>query len=183
MATSLALGGGALALGGCGSGSSARSASATGSASSAGPMRAPGTAPAGSVRVIRAWSQALLRGDIIAAARYFALPSIFYIGSGPPLRLSTRRDAVAANEALTCGARVLSAHGDGPYVNVLFRLVRRAGPGGGAACGTGVGATARTNFLIRGGLIVQWVRAPDEPGNGGSAPPPSTTTTATGPVV
>ena len=29
------------------------------------------------------------------------------------------------------------------------------------ACGTGVGNKAKTLFLIRGGKIAQWLRAPD----------------------
>jgi hypothetical protein len=39
----------------------------------------------------------------------------------------------------------------------------------GLLCGVGVGQTARTNLVIRNGLIVEWIRAPDLPGdNGGS---------------
>jgi len=38
------------------------------------------------------------------------------------------------------------------------------GPGG-DGCGPSIGATARTNFILRGGLIVTWLRAPDQPGD------------------
>lgn len=131
--------------------------------------------------VIRAWSDALRRGDLRGAARYFALPSVMINGTdvaGDALitTIATRAEAEAANESLPCGARFVSADQRGRYVNVLFRLTNRPGPGGG--CGAGVGQTARTNFLIRHGLIVEWIRAPDEPGDNG----PSTTPTPTVPV-
>ncbi len=53
----------------------------------------------------------------------------------------------------------------GRYVNAPFRLTNRPAPGGVGGCSSGTGATARTNFLIPDGLIVEWVRAPDEPGD------------------
>ena len=57
-----------------------------------------------------------------------------------------------------------SADQRGRYVNALFRLTGRSGLGG-STCGTGVGQTARTNFVIVGGRIVEWIRAPDDPGD------------------
>lgn len=142
-----------------------------------------GIHPAGAdVAVIRAWADALRRGDVRAAARYFAVPSIMVNGtdaSGAALiiAIDTQAEAVAANASLPCGARLISADQRGRYVNALFRLTGRPGPGG-SGCGTGVGETARTNFVIAHGLIVEWLRAPDDPGdNGGStapAPAPAT---------
>lgn len=142
-----------------------------------------GIRPAGAdVNVIRAWSDALRRGDVRAAARYFAVPSIMVNGtdaSGAALiiAIDTPAEAVAANTSLPCGARFISADQRGRYVNALFRLTGRRGPGG-SDCGTGVRETARTNFVIAHGLIVEWFRAPDDPGdNGGStapAPAPAT---------
>ena len=83
--------------------------------------------------------------------------------------IHNRAQAEAANASLPCGARFISAEQRGPYVNALFRLTGRPGPGGGP-CNPGAGETARTDFLIRDGLIVQWIRAPDQPGdNRGSA--------------
>lgn len=121
--------------------------------------------------VIKAWSTALRRGDVRRAARYFALPSLLVNGTAGALPIKSFSDAVLANETLSCGAIFISAHVDGRFVNALFRLTDRPGPGGG--CSGGVGGTARTNFLIRRGLIVEWVRAPDQPGDNGSpqAPP------------
>ena len=90
------------------------------------------------------------------------------------------------------GARFISADQRGAYVNALFRLTERPGPGGG--CGSGTGQTARTNLVIRGGRIVEWIRAPDDPGDNqhGTVPaqpatPPQPTATSstqgTGPVI
>jgi hypothetical protein len=132
--------------------------------------------PAGAVQVIRAWADALRRGDVRAAARYFALPSVMINGtdaSGDALviAIESSAEAQAANASLPCGARLISADQRGRYVNALFRLTGRPGQGG-SNCGTGAGQTARTNFVIAHGLIVEWIRAPDDPGdNGGSAAP------------
>ena len=120
------------------------------------------------MNVVRAWSSALQRGDVEAAARYFALPSEFINGpdaSGrvPVLGIRSLADAAAINASLPCGASFLSADQRGAYVNVLFRLTDRPGPGGG--CGAGIGQKARTNFVIKGGRIVEWIRAPDDPGD------------------
>lgn len=150
------------------------------------PIPTPGPtgirAPAADVAVIRAWADALRRGDVDAAARYFALPSVMVNGtdaSGAALviAIQTRAQADAANASLPCGARFISADLRGRYVNALFRLTGRPGPGGGN-CGTGAGQTARTNFVIAHGLIVEWLRAPDDPGdNGGSTTPAPVTPT------
>jgi hypothetical protein len=120
------------------------------------------------VSVIQAWSSALRHGDVRGAARYFALPSTFIIGPDPSgevpvITIRTRAEAAAANATLPCGAVFISADQRGRYVNALFRLTDRPGPGGG--CGTGTGQVARTNFVISGGRIVQWIRAPDDPGD------------------
>src|ERR1700722_4854806 len=120
------------------------------------------------VRVIRAGSSALRRGDVRAAAGYFGLPTVFVngvdTGGGVPLIvIHTEREAEAINASLPCGAVFISADQRGEYVNALFRLTGRPGPGGG--CGAGAGATARTNFVVMGGRIVQWLRAPDDPGD------------------
>jgi hypothetical protein len=139
--------------------------------------------PAADVAVIRSWAEALRRGDVRAAARYFALPSVMVNGtdaSGAALviAIDTRAQAEAANASLPCGAKFISADQRGRYLNALFRLTGRAGPGG-STCGSGAGETARTNFVIARGLIVEWIRAPDDPGdNGGSTTPaPATPTT------
>ncbi len=128
---------------------------------------APGV-PAATVNVIRAWSAALRAGHVTAAARYFRIPSVFFTGNGPPVELRSFGQVEIANASLPCGARFLSARRQGRYVNALFRLTNRPGPGGEQGCGSGTGQTARTDFLIRDGRIIQWVRAPDEPGDNGT---------------
>jgi hypothetical protein len=179
----------ALVAGGCGSGGLLMSTTAHAGRQSV------VVADPGAVSVIKAWSDALRRGDVRRAAHYFALPSELVNGIGangqPELFvIRTRAEAEAANETFPCGARLISASRQGRYINALFRLTDRPGPGGGG-CGSGSGQTARTDFLISDGRIVEWIRAPDQPGdNGGSgsggstgpAPAPATPTT-TGPLV
>jgi hypothetical protein len=137
-----------------------------------------GANPSTAATVIRMWSNALRRGDVTAAARYFALPSEF--ANGPTangtmavVAIHTEAQAVAVNSELSCGSVLLSVHQDGRYVNALFRLTNRGGPGGG--CGSGAGQLARTDFLIKGGRIVEWIRAP-EAASGGTSPVPVTPT-------
>jgi hypothetical protein len=131
---------------------------------------------AAALGLIRAWSDALRRGDVHAAARYFALPSLMINGTDAGgeaivITIGTRAQAEAANESLPCGARFISADQRGRYVNALFRLTGRPGPGG-SNCDGGAGQTARTNFVIAHGLIEEWLRAPDDPrDNGGSTAP------------
>ena len=110
------------------------------------------------VSVIRAWSDALRRGDVGGAARYFAIPSVMINGTNAGgsallIPIGTAHEAVQANASLPCGAQLLSADQRGRYVNALFRLTGRPGLGG-STCGTGAGQTARTNFVIAGGRIV-----------------------------
>jgi hypothetical protein len=154
-----------IALAGCGSASDLLHVSSRHAAQSP-----SAGVPATEVSVIRGWSRALRAGHVTAAARYFRFPSVFFPGNGPPIQLRSLVQVEAAMAALPCGATFISAQRYGPYVNVLFRLTNRAGPGGGQGCGSGTGTTARTNFLIRNGRIVQWLRAPDEPGDNGTAP-------------
>jgi hypothetical protein len=137
-----------------------------------GPRSIPSPAPTGmppdptAVKVIRAWANALRRGDVSSAARYFALPSQFINGPDsrgqvPVFEMRTLGQVELVNASLPCGAEFISADKRGRYVNALFRLTDRPGPGGG--CGSGAGQSARTNFIIVGKRIVQWIRAPDDP--------------------
>jgi hypothetical protein len=141
------------------------------------------------VDVIREWSDALRRGDVRGAARYFALPSVMIngadaAGSALLITIATPRQAEAANSTLPCGARLISADRRGRYINALFRLTGRPGPGG-SDCGGGVGQTARTNFVIAHGRILEWIRAPDDPGDNGAprVPAPSPGAAPTGPTI
>jgi hypothetical protein len=162
---------GAVLAAGCGSsGHSPASSSATSSGHGAASRNSTeARVDPAAVNVIVAWSDALRRGDVHRAASYFAFPSkmINGVGSGDEVQVITIRNlgqAEIANQTLPCGAKFISARRRGPYVNALFRLTGRPGPGG-SNCGTGLGLTARTDFLIRHGRIVDWIRAPAEPGD------------------
>jgi hypothetical protein len=135
------------------------------------------------VAVIRAWSDALRRGEVARAATYFALPSLMVNGPDAngqivEIPIRSRAEAEAANTTLPCGASLISTDQRGRYINALFRLTDRPGTGGG--CGSGAGQTARTNFVIINHRIAEWIRAPDDPGDNTAptpaaptAPPPS----------
>ncbi len=122
------------------------------------------TAPSGPVTtaeraIIRGWADALRRGDVERAVRYWRTPAIASNGGGP-IRLVTRRAVRFFNDGLTCGARLESVARDATYLLATFRLTERVG--GPGSC-TGVGNRARTLFLLREGKIVQWLRATDPP--------------------
>ena len=135
-----------LALPGCGG---------SGGTTSAGNVTTvPGSADAGDVAVIEGWAQALKRGDVDAAASYFAIPSVAENG-GPPVRIRSLEEARAFNALLPCGAYVIRAQSIGRFTTATFRLTERPGPG---TCGAGVAATAQTSFVIQDGRIVQWRR-------------------------
>jgi hypothetical protein len=92
-------------------------------------------------------------------------------GEALVITIDTPDQAAAANATLPCGAQLISADQRGRYVNALFRLTGRPGLGG-TDCGGGVGTTARTNFVIAHGRIVEWLRAPSDPGDNGTGSTP-----------
>ena len=104
--------------------------------------------------MIGAWVTALRRGDVDAAARYFAIPST--AENGPLLlQIESLDDARRFNESLPCGARLVRAETQGQFTTATFRLTERPGPG---TCGPGTGEAAETSFVIRDGKIVEWRR-------------------------
>jgi len=108
--------------------------------------------------VIRGWADALRRGDVeraIAGVRQYAIAA----NGSQPFKLLTRSAVRQFNDGLTCGARLESVERDAGYVLATFRLTERKGAS--VSCGSGVGNRARTLFLLRGGKIVQWIRATD----------------------
>lgn len=112
-----------------------------------------GDADPDDLQVIEDWSTTLSEGDVEGAAEYFATPST--AANGPVvIEIETLEDAVAFNETLPCGAEVVSAETTGETTIAEFVLSER--PGGG--CGTGVGGTASTSFVIEDGKIVEWER-------------------------
>ncbi|MGZ4297628.1 MAG: hypothetical protein ACXVE4_10310, partial [Solirubrobacteraceae bacterium] len=139
-------------------------------------------ADARTVAVIRHWADALRRGDVRGAARYFEIPSVFAPGPDQEVTIHSLAEAEAANATLPCGAKLISVtRVGGPLVQALFRLTARPGRGG-SACSSGAGDTARTNFVIRSGRIRVWLRAPDQPGDN-QAPSPSGASGGGGSVV
>jgi hypothetical protein len=138
-------------------------AAALGACGGGGHRAAPAARTAGEgVPVIRAWAQALARGDIAAAAAYFATPSRVQIAVGGPLAtVRSAGEARSVNRLLPCGAKLLDTRPAGGYIDALFILTRRPG----ADCGSGVGATARVAFVIRAAKIAVWRRIADEPGD------------------
>jgi hypothetical protein len=163
-----------LLLAGCGGGggddSSDRMASATpkadqresqaapGGAGAKEPARRTGPVTAAEKAVIRGWADALRQGDVERAIGYWHTPAIAANGS-QPFKLLTRRAVRQFNDGLACGARLESVERDRGYVLATFRLTERKGAD--VSCGSGVGNRARTLFLLRGGKIVQWIRATD----------------------
>lgn len=163
-----------LALAGCGGGgdgdrSADRRASPTASAKPRSlpreALEKPPTGPVTSAEkaVIRGWADALRAGDVERASSYWRPPAIAANGS-QPFRLVTMRAVRQFNEGLACGARLEAAERDKNYVVATFRLTNRTDRP--SACGPGVGQQARTLFLLRGGKIVQWIRAADPPDEG-----------------
>jgi len=139
---------GALAAGGCGSGSNA----------------VPGVGRSGTktsastpVAVIRGWSDALRGGDINRASGYFAVPSLVENGS-PPLELHSVSEVKFFNRTLPCGAKYLRSIAHHGFVIAEFRLTDRTGEGAVRPC-SGRGHKADVAFLITHGKIAEWRRA------------------------
>ncbi len=152
-------------LAGAGAGCGGASALRHGTVATQRPDTVSTPARGSDVAVVRAWARAVAHGRFAAAARLFALPSLYYNG-GPVLRLTTRAQ-VRQVTRLPCGARLLRAVHHAGYVIARFRLVQRPG----AHC-TGAGEPAYTAFKIRGGRIVRWIRVAGLPRPG--APPHAT---------
>ena len=117
----------------------------------------PGGANPATVQVIRGWADELRAGDVAAASKRFAIPTVVQNGT-PPLRLTTREEIEAFNQSLPCGAKLTGAVAVDRFTIATFELTERPGPG---HCGNGVGGTAKTAFVVRRGLITQWRRVVD----------------------
>jgi hypothetical protein len=149
----LLLAGLALLTGGCGSDRKAARTTPP-PARTAAPESEAAPAAAGDVAVIRGWADALRRGHVERAVRYFAIPAVVSNGTGP-ISLKSRAEVRFFNRTLPCGAKVLRVEDAGRFVVATFRLTERPGPG---SCGSGVGNEASTAFVIRHGRIAQWRR-------------------------
>jgi len=116
-----------------------------------------GGADPATVQVIKGWADELRAGDVAAASKRFAIPSVVQNGT-PPLQLTTRSQIEAFNRSLPCGAKLTEAVAVDRFTIATFVLTERPGPG---ECGKGVGETAKTAFVVRKGLITQWRRVVD----------------------
>jgi hypothetical protein len=115
----------------------------------------PGTHKASreAVAVITHWSDELRAGHVRRAASYFAVPAVVQ-NATPPLKLTSRKDVLAFNRALPCGAHVVKTIAGARYTVATFVLTERPGSSG---CGA-TGKLAATAFLLRHGKISEWRR-------------------------
>jgi hypothetical protein len=115
----------------------------------------PGTHKASrqAVAVITAWSNELRAGHVKRAASYFDVPVIVQ-NATPPIRLKTRKQVLAFNETLPCGAHIVKTIAGHQYTVATFVLTERPGSPG---CGA-TGKLAATAFLLRHGKISEWRR-------------------------
>jgi hypothetical protein len=115
----------------------------------------PGThrAAAAAVRLVTAWSDQLRAGHVRKAASYFDLPVIVQ-NATPPIRLDTKKEVLAFNQTLPCGAHIVKTLAAAKYIVATFVLTERPGSPG---CGA-TGKLAATAFLLHHGKIAEWRR-------------------------
>jgi hypothetical protein len=115
----------------------------------------PGTHRASkqAVAVITGWSDELRAGHVKRAARFFDIPVIVQ-NATPPVRLDTRKEVLAFNETLPCGAHIVKTIAGKTYTVATFVLTERPGSPG---CGA-TGKLAATAFRLRHGKIAEWRR-------------------------
>ena len=129
----------------------------SGDRDSANEATVPGGADPTEVEVIANWAETLGSGDVEAAAKFFAIPSV--AENGPVLiEIRDLDDARLFNASLPCGADLLRARTEGQFTVATFRLTERPGSG---VCGDGTGGEATTAFVIENGEIVEWRRVAD----------------------
>jgi hypothetical protein len=181
----LAVAGVALAAAGCGTGSGAttttqRAATPAPPASTTPapggidpqvlpPTRVPtietGPADAEARRVIGAWLRDLRHGRLTAAARRFAIPSIFQNGT-PVLHLDNATEVFAVVASFPCGAVATHYGAAGGFTLVRFKLVERTG----GDCHGAAGSTTGGAIRVSGGKIREWYRLYDPEESGPSGP-------------
>ena len=115
----------------------------------------PGTHKASrqAVAVITAWSDQLRAGHVRRAAAYFDVPAVVQNAS-PLVRLDTKREVLAFNQTLPCGAHIVKTFAGSHYTVATFVLTERPGSPG---CGA-TGKLAATAFLLHHGKIAEWRR-------------------------
>ena len=100
--------------------------------------------------VVRAWSDALNRGDDAGAAALFASGARVIQGDSE-LRLAGRPDALAWNRGLPCSGTITALETKGEVVTAVFSLADRPGH----TCDA-PGVKAETVFRVHEGKIALW---------------------------
>jgi limonene-1,2-epoxide hydrolase len=131
------------------------------------PTQATKAADPAARKVIEAWLTALRHGRLTAAARLFAVPSVFQNGT-PVLHLDSAAETLAVVRSFPCGAIATHFAGAGSYTLVRFRLTERTG----GDCHGATGATTGGAIRVSGGRIREWYRLydPEEIVPGAPAP-------------
>ncbi len=111
---------------------------------------------------MRAWSDAINRGDDASAAALFASGAEIVQG-GAATRLETQEQARAWNAGLPCAGKIVGLSTTGEVVTATFLLGHRNGH----TC-DGPGARAVAAFRVHAGKILLWHElgaepAPDQP--------------------
>jgi hypothetical protein len=105
------------------------------------------------IAVITGWADTLRAGHVRKAATYFDTP-VLVQNAGPLVTLKTRREVLAFNQTLPCGAHVVKTIAGRHYTVATFVLTERPGSPG---CGA-TGQLAATAFVLRHGKIAEWRR-------------------------
>jgi hypothetical protein len=118
--------------------------------------------PAAALGVIEGWTNALRTDRPARAASYWAHPSVMVNGPDATgqvtfIHILNSHEAELADETLSCGATLRHTKRSGKYVEGEFTLSTRTGAG---ASSNGCSGPANVDFLIHGGHIARWLRAP-----------------------
>jgi hypothetical protein len=104
------------------------------------------------IAVIRGWAEAVRRGNVEAATRYFAVPAT--VQNGPTV-VMRRKKLRMFNRTLRCGAKLTRwQRAPHRFVVATFKLTDRRG----GKCDATPGTLAAVAFLIRHRHIEQWLR-------------------------
>ncbi|HEX6024428.1 MAG TPA: hypothetical protein VFZ00_20735 [Solirubrobacter sp.] len=110
-------------------------------------------------RIVRGWSEALRRGRVDDAARYFSVPALAV--NPLPAFLETPSEVKQFNRSLPCGTKLVKIRRgkERKFVIGVFRLTERPGRG---SCGEGEGELVAVAFRIYRNHITSWIRADEE---------------------
>jgi hypothetical protein len=110
--------------------------------------------------VVRGWIAALNQRRYGKAADYFARGAV--VQQTVPIRLATRKAAIAFNKGLPCRGKVTDVREEGK--SVLFTVRLFDGPGGRCEPRDGSVASARVRCVIRDGRFLAWRQLPEDQG-------------------